>query len=174
MRKFINKSIVDVTMDKRGQGMSISTIILLILGVIVLAILAIGFSVGWQKINPFVGGNNIQTVQTQCTAYCASGDSYSYCTKGLTLKTDSATYKNVTCDFMSSQLDIQIPTLKIDTCPSISCPSVVVIDNSKGTITNVADLQKQCSASGNAGQTLETLVKNDLISVSCPVSTSTK
>ena len=70
-------------MNKRGQGLSTSAIILIILGVVVLAFLVLGFSKGWKQIAPWAnkGEDNIQTIVTSCELACSSQAIYDYCTK---------------------------------------------------------------------------------------------
>lgn len=41
-------------LNKKAQGMSTSTIILLILGIVILVILILGFTLGWDKIAPWM------------------------------------------------------------------------------------------------------------------------
>ena len=58
--------------------MSTTTIILLILGVIVLVVLILGFTIGWNKIVPWISSNNVNTIVTSCDAACATGDKYGF------------------------------------------------------------------------------------------------
>lgn len=68
--------------NKRGQGLSTSAIILIILGVIILAILAIGFFLGWETIAPWIKpGDNVDTVTKMCEKSCTTMSSYDYCSK---------------------------------------------------------------------------------------------
>ena len=48
--------------NTKGQEMSVTTIILIVLGLAVLIILIIGFRIGWNKILPFLPTNNVKTV----------------------------------------------------------------------------------------------------------------
>jgi len=71
-------------MNKRGQDLSIGTLILIVLGIIVLVLLILGFSMGWgnlwEKINIFGGGgSSIESVISACNIAVASGSEYSYC-----------------------------------------------------------------------------------------------
>ena len=65
--------------NKRGQEMSTTTIVLLILAVIVLVVLILGFTIGWNKIVPWISTNNVNTIATACEASCATGDKYGFC-----------------------------------------------------------------------------------------------
>lgn len=73
-------------MKKRGQGLSTNAIILIILGVVILAILIVGFAQGWnlfkEKINT---EDNVNTIVQQCQTACASSNIYDYCSRQLTL-----------------------------------------------------------------------------------------
>lgn len=65
--------------NRRGQGLSVNAIILIILGLIVLVILILGFTVGWNRIFPFVQTNNVQNVATACEIACTTGSVFDYC-----------------------------------------------------------------------------------------------
>lgn len=65
--------------NKRGQGMSTSTIILLILGLVILVVLVLGFTLGWNKIAPWINTNNVETIKTSCEAACSTGSVYDFC-----------------------------------------------------------------------------------------------
>jgi hypothetical protein len=65
--------------NKRGQGMSVNTIIILILAVVVLVVLILGFSLGWDKVAPWVSNENVDDVVTACSAACATNSQYDFC-----------------------------------------------------------------------------------------------
>lgn len=67
--------------DKKAQGLSINAIILIVLGIVVLAVLIIGFTIGWGKIAPWIstGGNNIDTIVQQCSLACTTSSMNDYC-----------------------------------------------------------------------------------------------
>ena len=67
--------------DKRGQGLSVNAIILIVLGVIVLVILVIGFFAGWDKIAPWIKpSNNVNEITQACSIACSTSSVYDYCT----------------------------------------------------------------------------------------------
>ena len=66
--------------NKKAQGMSTSTVILLILGLVILVVLILGFSMGWQKFAPWLSKNNVDAVKTACEVACSTGSTYSFCT----------------------------------------------------------------------------------------------
>lgn len=65
--------------NKRGQGLSTNAIVLIVLGVIVLVVLILGFTIGWNKIFPFISSNNVENVRTGCATACTTGSTYDYC-----------------------------------------------------------------------------------------------
>lgn len=77
--------------NKRGQGLQTSTIILIILGVIVLVVLIIGFTIGWDKIAPWISTSNVDTIVTQCEVACSTSSVYDYCTRERVLKANDDT-----------------------------------------------------------------------------------
>ena len=71
--------------NKRGQGLSVNAIILIVLGVIVLIVLAIGFMAGWEKIAPWMSKENVDTIAQQCGLACNTNNAFDYCAKERTL-----------------------------------------------------------------------------------------
>src|SRR3989339_782710 len=67
-------------LTKRGQGLSVNAIILMILGVIVLAVLAIGFTTGWKTFTPWIKQNNVDQISQACQIACSTGAKYEFCT----------------------------------------------------------------------------------------------
>lgn len=109
--------------NKRAQEMSTNAIVLIVLAVIVLAVLALGFTLGWEKIAPWLStDNNIQDIVTQCQVACSTQNTYDYCTKlrELKVKDDEGKEKVISgsCDFLSSDAK---KVYGIEKCPSISC-----------------------------------------------------
>ena len=104
--------------NKRGQEMSTTTIILLILGVIVLVVLILGFTIGWNKIVPWISSNNVNTIVTSCDAACATGDKYGFCTAEKELN-DGTNKITTNCATFSVYPDYTKYGIK--TCNTISC-----------------------------------------------------
>jgi hypothetical protein len=96
--------------------MSTTTIILLILGVIVLVVLILGFTIGWNKIVPWISSNNVNTVVTSCDAACATGDKYGFCSAEKELNDGTSKIKS-TCYYFSNKKTIY----GINKCLSIDC-----------------------------------------------------
>lgn len=67
--------------DKKGQGLSVNAIILIVLGVLVLVVMIIGFTVGWEKIAPWLSSENVESVVQGCETACTTNSVFSYCTK---------------------------------------------------------------------------------------------
>ena len=88
--------------NKRGQGLSTNAIILIVLGVIVLVILAIGFMAGWEKIAPWIKpSNNVQTIVDACSMACSVNSVYDYCNVKRELNAEDETLKDATCYYLS-------------------------------------------------------------------------
>jgi hypothetical protein len=115
--------------NKRGQGLSTSTIVLIILGVVILAVLLVGFTVGWSKILPWISSDNVDSIVTQCSVACSTKSSFDYCTKTRELKS-SELPKGVkiatgTCyGFSDESNQANYSKFGIEKCSSINCASV--------------------------------------------------
>jgi hypothetical protein len=72
--------------SKKGQGMSTNTIVLLILGVLVLVVLILGFTMGWSRIAPFLSQSNVDDIVTSCESACTLNSKYDYCSQPRMLK----------------------------------------------------------------------------------------
>jgi len=119
--------------NSRGQGLSTNAIILIILGVIILVILILGFTLGWGTILPWIKSNNVDTIVKACEAACATNSQYDFCSLERELKSDDLpggekSVKN-TCDFFSETQEY----LKygVEKCLSVVCP-----ENSEGSGTS--------------------------------------
>jgi len=119
-------------MNKKGQELTIGTLILIVLGVIILVLLVIGFSVGWEnifkKFNIFGGGTDIESVVQSCKIALSSNAKYSFCSDFKKISVDGKVeYINCQDDRVASSLD-----------GSISCDGTPAEDycknNLKGTL----------------------------------------
>jgi len=90
-------------LNKRGQGLSVNAIILIVLGVVVLAVLVVGFTVGWQKILPFVSTNNVDTLVTTCGIACSTNSQFGFCINKRDLKAGDVSIKDVTCNYLAEE-----------------------------------------------------------------------
>ncbi len=70
-------------MVKRGQELSITTLILIVIGIVVLVLIVIGFTGGFgtlaDKFTNLGGGSNVQSVLQACTIACNTQAVYDYC-----------------------------------------------------------------------------------------------
>lgn len=70
-------------MNKKGAEMTIGTIVIIVLALIVLVVVALGFTTGWRnlwdKVNVFSGGKTLATLAQSCSIACESGDINGWC-----------------------------------------------------------------------------------------------
>jgi len=123
--------------NKRGQGLSTNAIILIILGVFILVILIVGFTMGWDTIAPWLSKENVDEVATSCALACNSLSEYDFCTQKRTLIDEEKNeHRNVTCHFLSKKLT----QYSIEECSALSCKP-----SSFGAVTNVSkDTENPC------------------------------
>jgi len=143
----------------RGQGLSTTAIILIVIGIIILVVLVIGFSVGWGKIAPFLSSSNLDSLSTQCSTACTTNSVYDFCSKQRDLNDGTNSFKNVTCYYLAQP---QQASYGIASCPSVSCPVVVF----NYTATTLDQLKASCNA--NAGKTVAAMINKALQTYSCP------
>jgi len=101
--------------------MTLGTIIAIVLGIVVLALLIFGFSTGWNNMwnkvtNYGAGENNVNVISQTCSLACSSKSEYDFCT--LERKLSNGT-KDVlgSCNNLSPKY--------VDKCPGITCASKV-------------------------------------------------
>ncbi|MBS3084373.1 hypothetical protein J4411_00475 [Candidatus Pacearchaeota archaeon] len=122
--------------NKKGQGLSTSTIILLILGLIILVVLIWGFVTGWSAMNNLINPSNVDQVIQDCYAACSVNSAYSYCSAERVLRANE--YKintKSTCAVFSHEPSFL--KYNIADCPTIDCNlqcADVVIDGKKGSV----------------------------------------
>ncbi len=67
-------------MEKTGQGTPIWVIIALVLGLVVLVVLIIGFTQGWDKVRDwFTPSSNLAAIQQNCETACVTGVKADFC-----------------------------------------------------------------------------------------------
>lgn len=112
--------------SKRGQELSTNAIIMIVIGIIVLVVLILGFTIGWDKLLPFFSTNNVQNLQTTCSSACATGNSYDYCTLSRTLKASDLPGSPSNGQFVGNctffATNPNYAKYGIATCTSITCP----------------------------------------------------
>lgn len=102
--------------NKRGQGMSIETLILIIIGIIVLVILILGFTMGWQKVLPWLSSNNVDTIVTQCQASCTTSSQYGFCLQNRSVNDGTNPVFNATCLQLSAN-----SKYGVSSCSQVQC-----------------------------------------------------
>jgi len=107
-------------MLKRGQSLNINAIILIILGAIVLVVLIVGFTMGWQSLAFWIPSNNVDQIATQCAVACSTQSTYDFCSQERTLRIEGPEGEmqevTGTCyTFLEEYSDY------IDSCPQIEC-----------------------------------------------------
>lgn len=79
-----------VKMNKKAQGMSINTVVLLILAVIVLVVIIAGFTMGWggmwERVQGFFSKSNVDTVVSTCNIQCTTQQKQEFCCTPKTLR----------------------------------------------------------------------------------------
>ena len=111
-------------MNKRGQELSTTTVILLILAVLVLVFLILGFSVGWSKITPFLSKSNVDSINDACNIACNTNQNYAFCSQPRDLNAEDSKLKGVTCNFLSKERNMKIK-YNLAECQSIVCNQIL-------------------------------------------------
>ena len=101
-------------MEKRGQELSIGTLVLIVLGIIVLVLLVLGFSMGWQNLFSKIGiyqGSDISSMVAACKVAVASQSSVSYCEfKSVRIGNER---KEINCEYVEDDnLDDELDCVK--------------------------------------------------------------
>jgi len=111
--------------SKRGQALSTNAIILIILGVVVLVILIAGFTLGWNKILPFISTNNVDTIKNSCNIACSTESAFDYCSFEREVKDGVNDKFSETCNNLANDPDEKYGSRNygIETCSAITCPS---------------------------------------------------
>jgi len=115
-------------MNKKGAELTVTTIILIVLGVLILVFLIIGFSIGWNRIFPYINpSNNVDDVLRLCQSACNSGSKYNFCTSLRDVKVDNDIMQagvavTVGKKLTASCFDLSaVQALGLPKCPSIDC-----------------------------------------------------
>ncbi|MFC1710556.1 hypothetical protein ACFLZJ_00120 [Nanoarchaeota archaeon] len=110
-------------LNKRGQGLSTSAIVLIILAVLVLIILVLGFTTGWNNILPWLKpSNNVQNVVDNCGIACSTGSVFDYCTVMREINYEEELNINGLTsgnEYTCSQLSVHETVLGVEKCPAI-------------------------------------------------------
>lgn len=143
----------------KGQGLSVNAIILIVLGIVVLVVLILGFTMGWEKIAPWISGNNVENIVTACNVACNTQSQYDFCTAPRDLKADDAELKDVTCYYLAKKQT----KYGINSCAGIPCSNVVLSDTPAQNVDSI-------NCDDNAGKTVYALSSDGktLLSKDCP------
>ncbi|MBM3233062.1 hypothetical protein FJZ18_02760 [Candidatus Pacearchaeota archaeon] len=95
-------------MNRRGQELSVGTLILIVLGIVLLVLLILGFSLGWsnlwEKINIFSSTTSLESIAQKCSLAVTSGSLLSYC-ESFTQITFEGKKQYVNCEYPKLNLD---------------------------------------------------------------------
>ena len=145
-------------LNKRGQGLSVNAIILIVLGVFVLAVLIGGFMLGWGTLKERIApSNNVNTIVTACSTACLTQSVYDFCITPRDLKAEEVELKGVTCNYLAKK---QIK-YGIEVCGGISCDNVVLSEAN-----NEQDAKNSCSGE-KENDIVHYLDGNELKSYTC-------
>ena len=103
--------------NKRGQGMSTSTIVLLIIGVIILVVLIIGFTKGWSTFGDWLKSNNIDSIKNSCGVACSTASQYEFCSVRREVKDGENPKFEATCEQLSTLPKFE--AYGIEPCPDL-------------------------------------------------------
>ena len=79
-------------MNKRGQGLSVNAIIMIVLGLFVLAALILGFTLGFGDLkDKFTSSNNVGNIVSACSTACLTQSEFDFCTFPRELKMNEDT-----------------------------------------------------------------------------------
>lgn len=113
-------------LNKKAQGMSTSTIVLLILGIIILVVLVLGFTLGWNRLAPWVKTNNIDSIKSSCAIACQTSNQYEYCSISREVNDANNDKFQETCYNLANDPEgvYSARGYGIATCPQIDCSAV--------------------------------------------------
>lgn len=105
--------------NKKGQGMSTSTIVLLVLGLIVLVVLSLGFYMGWERFSTILQSSNVDDIVTQCNIACSMNSQYDYCSANKQLVDADRNKIKTTCAVFATEPSMR--EFGIAECSTITC-----------------------------------------------------
>jgi hypothetical protein len=107
---------------KKAQGMSTSTIVLLILGIIILVVLVLGFTLGWSRLVPYISSNNIDSIKASCSISCSTDAQFEYCSVLREVNDGNNKKFEETCYNLAINYDDR--GYGVASCPQIDCGTV--------------------------------------------------
>ncbi len=116
-------------MNKRGQELSIGTLVLIVLGVIVLVLLVLGFSMGWQNLFSKIGiyqGSDLSSMVAACKVAVASQSTVSYCEFKSVRLSDGK--KEINCEYNDVEKELGADKLSSRCSTDNYCTEVEIKD----------------------------------------------
>ena len=107
--------------NRKGQGLSTNAIIMIILGVVVLIVLILGFTMGWNKLLPFISTTNVDNIKTSCAISCSTESTFDYCSVEREVKDGISDEFSETCYNLANGQEYASRNYGIAECPSIDC-----------------------------------------------------
>ena len=117
--------------NKKGQGLSLTTIILIVLGLAVLVFLIFGFSKGWGSLWDTItqaggGGANVDDVKRGCDLACSTQSKDAYCRESRKVNYGDGTWESGSCKTFETagKPAIRIPVCSTSLCTGITAPKL--------------------------------------------------
>jgi len=130
--------------NKKAQGMSVNTIILIVLGLIILVVLILGFSMGWANLKDLIApSNNVDKIVQQCEIACNTDQKYAFCSEKRELKSTDEKLEDVTCYSLAEKKSVY----GVAKCSIIDC----------GVYASLTLAKEACANDGDEIQYLEGL-----------------
>ena len=116
--------------NKRGQNLTLGTIILIILGIAVLVFLIFGFTTGWgnlfDRFKNFAGTSNVDTIKQACELACVGENKAQFCTDVRSVNWGDGNETTGTCKEFSEEVSFnnskKVEITKdafVEPCPSL-------------------------------------------------------
>ncbi len=153
---------------KKAQGLSVNAIILIVLGVLILVLLIVGVTFGWNRIFPFINPPaNVQEISDQCQLKCSTQAVFDFCNLPREVNLNRETARAVglpqkisaSCADLAQNLTLKV--LGIQDCPGLCNPSCVLSDVDDATpgiqLGTICDSAK-CLSANVASETFRDLI----------------
>ncbi len=106
--------------NKKGQGMSINTVILLVLGLILLGVLIFGFVTGWESFQKQIGKTNVDKIVEECSTSCSINQEFSFCNNDVDIRFQEQELEyRTSCGVLSKVPEFEL--FNVAECPRITC-----------------------------------------------------
>lgn len=123
--------------SKRGQNLTLGTVILIVLGIAVLVFLIYGFSTGWSnlwsRVTAFTNpDSNVDTVKQACELACSTNGVSAYCSqKRVVNLAEGYSNSTLTCkglegtnlSFTKKDGSSKLENNLVPPCSTVTCPS---------------------------------------------------